>query len=300
MSDPTSIKTPSDIEGHCYKKPSFPRKRESRFRTWFKRRFTDWIPAFAGMTPVATVSENLYARAFFYRLLSYLLRHPLAPGAVEFYSEAADEWETALHALPHQTQAGLHRQLENLFKLIESTDEKEWAQAFEQILGHTANSQTPSYELEYGEEHSHRQPQQLADIAAFYQAFGLTMDSRSGERVDHASTECEFMSFLCFKEAVAWEKDGEEKAEICQAASLRFFKDHLAAWLPAFATRLSKSGERTILKQIADFTFSFIALECEYLQVPLCSDQMPVRAIEENVETGCMSCALNPMGAPAK
>lgn len=244
--------------------------------------------------------EVLIARSFFYRLLSFLLRHPMAPGTGEFFSEAIEGWETALSALPHQKKTGLHRQLENLFKLIESTDEKEWSQAFEQTLGHTANSQTPSYELEYGEEHSHRQPQQLADIAAFYQAFGLTMDSRSGERVDHASTECEFMSFLCFKEAGAWEKDGEEKAEITRAGSHRFFKDHLASWLPAFATRLSKNGQSQLLKQIAEFTFSFIALECDYLKIPLGSDQMPIRTIEENVETGCMSCALNPMGAPSK
>ena len=289
MSVPTSIKIPSDAV----------------------------IPAEAGIQAVNLSQKNVenldprlrgdddkyvdvaLARSFFYRLLSFLLRHPSAPGTEAFYSEAIDVWETALSALPHPKKTGL-RSLENLFKLIESTDEKEWAHAFEQTLGHTANSQTPSYELEYGEEHSHRQPQQLADIAAFYQAFGLVMDSHSGERVDHASTECEFMSFLCFKEGVAREKDGEEKAEICRAASLRFFQDHLAPWLPAFATRLLKNSQSQILKQIADFTFSFMALESDYLQIPLASDQMPIRAVEENIETGCMSCALNPMGAPAK
>ncbi len=54
-------------------KPSFPRKRESRFQTIFRITFTNWIPAFAGMTTVLSLiaCSNLSAAPRSNLLLSH-------------------------------------------------------------------------------------------------------------------------------------------------------------------------------------------------------------------------------------
>src|SRR3989304_5935155 len=65
----------------------------------------------------------------------------------------------------------------------------------------------PPYETEYGRRHGVGQAQGLADIAAFYNAFGLTT-SAGGERVDHVSAELEFLAVLAPKEALALGRAG--------------------------------------------------------------------------------------------
>jgi len=88
----------------------------------------------------------------------------------------------------------------------------------------------------------------LADIAGFYEAFGVTASRDQPERVDHIALELEFMAWLLAKEEHALaSKDAAaaEHAEICQEAERRFFEEHLAWWVPAYAGALWMRTEGT-------------------------------------------------------
>ena len=60
-------------------------------------------------------------------------------------------------------------------------------------------------EIEYGDAQADPlfQPHRLADLAAFYRAFGLELAADAAERQDHLCIELEFMSVLAAKEGYA-------------------------------------------------------------------------------------------------
>lgn len=182
--------------------------------------------------------------------------------------------------------------LDALFKQFHQTNRQDWIDQYELCFGHTAHSKVPPYELEYGEEHSHRQPQELADIAAFYHAFGLGVSQQAHERADHISVECEFMSFLLYKEAYALEHDGEEKASICRQASVDFLSCHLGRWVVSFTHRLSQHAGQTLMGRMGDFAFSFINQDCQRCGIGAGPSHLSIREIQEKEEIGCTSCSL--------
>ena len=110
--------------------------------------------------------------------------------------------------------------------------------SFLRLFGHTAHGTVPPYETEYGAEALFQQPQELGDLAGFYLAFGLTLNRAEHERPDHVSCECEFLSFLCLKEAYALEKRDVSMLEEVRKATRLFLRDHLGRFVPAFARKL--------------------------------------------------------------
>ena len=70
--------------------------------------------------------------------------------------------------------------------------------------------------------------ERLADLAAFYHAFGLEVAEDAGERHDHLCLELEFMCVLAAKEAYAHEHqlDAEQLAQ-CRDAQKTFLREHL-------------------------------------------------------------------------
>lgn len=248
MSDPTSIKTPSEVGG-------------------------------------------LLNRSQGYRLLGLLLRHPGRRDEKERLESPMKTYQKTLDDLPWKEQLG--EQVERLAQLYAGTSIEEWTRDHEYCFGHTAHSRVSPYELEYGEEHSHREPQELADITAFYQAFHLQVSKTSRERSDHISVECEFMHFLTFKTAYALRRGEREHAAICAESAFRFFSTHPAHWMPAFAVRLSRTAESDWMKVVADFCLRFIVTECGIFGIESGDPNMSLRMIDKRVETSCVSCPLS-------
>lgn len=98
------------------------------------------------------------------------------------------------------------------------------------------------YETEYGLPHEFRQSQELADIAGFYQAFGVQIGGHSRERPDHLAVELEFMYILCLKEAYAISVNRSMDVQVCREAQRSFLNDHLASWVRLFGQALKKSS----------------------------------------------------------
>jgi TorA maturation chaperone TorD len=166
---------------------------------------------------------------------------------------------------------------------------------YDRVFGLVLSRECPPYETEYD---SSSEPfyraQQLADIAGFYRAFGLQTALAAPERPDHLALELEFMAFLLWKERMAWtaaDDQSAEKARVCASAQRSFLRDHLAWWVPSFATGLCRKAEKGFYLIVGQALATFMPLERVRLDVTV--PRMPLRpALIERPEeqSGCVSC----------
>jgi len=169
--------------------------------------------------------DRLLARVDAYRLAAAALRDPDGPAAAEFELAALrDAVEVLGLPVPAATWAAL----------AAIVDRSARAAEYRRLFGHTVAHGCPPYETEYGRSHVFAQAQELADIAAFYAAFGLRPTPHE-ERPDHLAVELEFAAVLGLKLAVATARGEAERATIAAEAMGRFLADHLGRWLPALA-----------------------------------------------------------------
>ena len=144
--------------------------------------------------------------------------------------------------------------------------------AHARLFGHSRGLVCP-FETEYGAEGAFRQPQELADIAGTYLAFGLEPPEGGDERVDHVACECEFMDFLARKQAFALgsldtsEDQEEAKGRLAtvQGASRGFLRDHLGRFGRAFASRLIHEDADGFHGALGAVLFRFLTQECHRL-----------------------------------
>ena len=93
----------------------------------------------------------------------------------------------------------------------------------------------PLHESSWGQGQGPGRGVLLADVAAFYQAFGLQVSPTGGEMLDHAGVQLEFYAVLLVKQAVLDAQGNAEGSAIVAAARRSFLKDHLAPLLFAAA-----------------------------------------------------------------
>jgi DMSO reductase family type II enzyme chaperone len=171
-------------------------------------------------------------------------------------------------------------------------------------FGHAARGSCPLNEIEYGDLKADPlfQPHRLADLAAFYRAFGLEVAEDAGERHDHICLELEFLCVLAAKEAYALEHqlDGEQLAQ-CRDAQRKFLREHLGRWTPAFTRRLAAATHEPTLRALAEFTRAFIESECVRFGVTPGSEDLLLRPVDDAAERMCDSCGITnlPPGALA-
>lgn len=162
------------------------------------------------------------------------------------------------------------------------------------IFGHTLSTECPPYETQYGASHIFQQAQDMGDIGGFYRAFGLELSQDTKERLDHISVELEFMHFLAYKEAYAWEQGAQDKALLCAEVQKRFVADHLGRWVPCFAEQVVKKARQGVYGHLARFTKEFILLEADLLAVS--PERVSLSPIIFKPEDFCDSCTLTGEG----
>ena len=79
-----------------------------------------------------------------------------------------------------------------------------------------------------------RQGRQMADVAAFYRAFGADSHGPAAERPDHVGCELEFLAFLEIRRLAAREEEDESGAVLVDEITESFLRDHAGRWLPTF------------------------------------------------------------------
>jgi len=166
---------------------------------------------------------------------------------------------------------------------------------YDRVFGLVIPKECPPYETEYyPSKETFARSQQMADIAGFYRAFGLEPSSRRPERPDHLGLELEFMAFLLMKQRLAF---GDSKAaewrQVCERTQLDFFREHLAWWLPAFATGLGRKAAGGYLGALARVFAALVAAERGRLGLPAPARPVQPELIERPEEqSGCTTCPL--------
>jgi TorA maturation chaperone TorD len=181
--------------------------------------------------------------------------------------------------------------------LVEALDDAELpvGSEYDRIFGLLVPRECPPYETEY---HSNGdtffRSQQLADVAGFYRGFGIQPSLVSPERHDHIALELEFMSFLLLKRRLAaapGDATAAEKVEVCAAAERGFFQEHLAWWVPAFATGLGRKASTGYYAVLSQILRAFIPVERRWLDLPVPLQVASAQLIERPEEdSGCAAC----------
>jgi TorA maturation chaperone TorD len=165
---------------------------------------------------------------------------------------------------------------------------------FEDIFGLLVSSDCPPNETEYiNSKFTFQRSQDLADVAGFYRAFGLTRSATNHDREDHIALQLAFMSHVAELQAIA---EGEhaaaalDRAAVCQDAQRKFFAQHLGWWGPAFATLLLKRSSSGFYARVAEFIAALMAADRGILGVDIAPDVGRPTNIERPEE--CEGCAL--------
>jgi TorA maturation chaperone TorD len=134
-----------------------------------------------------------------------------------------------------------------------------------------------------------RQGRQMADVAAFYRAFGAEAHGPAAERPDHAGCELEFLSFLELRRLAALEEGDEHATELVDGISASFLRDHPGRWLPAFFAEVHEaSADKPVYRALAALGAEAVAAELERRE--LTCEQLPRRRERLSVERDRFDC----------
>lgn len=194
--------------------------------------------------------------------------------------------------------AGIGDLVTAVLRAAVACDPADLAIDYENLFGHTARGKVPPYETEYGSQDLFRQAQELADAAGFYRAFGLAIPESRRERGDHVSAECEFLSFLAFKEAYDLTREKADSVDEVRRVERIFLKDHLGRFARAFAMSVVREAGHPFYRALAELCFRFLTLECRAAGVAPGPEFLTLRSDrEDDVPMACgSSCPLVPKG----
>jgi TorA maturation chaperone TorD len=240
-------------------------------------------------TPIDAIDRAL-ARAVIFQALSFSFQPPTAHRLRRV--EATTGFSTLRAALTQQASDRLMRVAERLGRIAPPTPDVA-ATRFVQLFGHTARGIVCACETEYGPDNGFHQPQQLADIAGYYYAFGLQPMIAADLRLDHVACECEFMDFLNRKEAVLLAQtpataDDTEMLAVTLRAERGFLRNHLARFGCAFATCLVQEDTDGYYGTLGELLLVFLQSECARLGIEAGPSDLAVRPeTDDDVPTAC-------------
>jgi TorA maturation chaperone TorD len=217
-----------------------------------------------------------------------LLRDPnFRETAAEAASLLRKEYDESKRGAGEANPAGLSP--EAVFGALDKQGEEIEAM-YRQTFGLANVTQTcPSCEIEYDpkQEMVYR-CQRFADVAGFYRAFGVQVANQAGERIDHITTETEFLYLLQAKQVAALEAKNQEGYEVSRDAHREFFEQHVGWWVPAFSRLLSRAVPSGFYHELADFTLELSELERVTLGLP--PFMAPVIPKPSESEEACVEC----------
>ncbi len=233
------------------------------------------------------------ARSFLHRFLAKAYEDP-TPENWQWLTDATTTATIRLAAANAGIAIG--RTTENLIEALGPPGFDSFLNGYLAAFGHAARGSCPLNEIEYGDIKADPlfQPHRLADLAAFYRAFGLEVTSDAGERQDHLCLELEFMCVLAAREAYAHEHqlDAEQLGQ-GRDAQKNFLREHLGRWTPAFTRRLVAATTEPALLALAEFTRAFVESECFRFGLNPGSEELSLRPVDEAANRACDSCGIN-------
>ncbi len=238
------------------------------------------------------------ARSFLYRFLAQAYEDPTVEGWTRMTATDNQQLlESAVRALTANAPA-LSEAAAAFRARLQPEAFEPFLESYLSAFGHAARGRCPLNEIEYGDLKADPlfQPHRLADLAAFYRAFGLEPADDADERHDHLCLELEFMCVLAAKEAYALKHQLDpEELSLCRDAQKRFLREHLGRWTPAFARRLARMAGDNALGALAHLTRAFIEAECARYGIAPGNEELLLRPVDEATESLCTSCGLAQM-----
>jgi nitrate reductase assembly molybdenum cofactor insertion protein NarJ len=129
----------------------------------------------------------------------------------------------------------------------------------------------------------------LADVAAFYRAFGTEV---TGERPDHVVAQLEFLALALLLEAEARETGDDEHAQVTTAAVRSFVRDHAGVWIGAWAARVAEIEALAPWTPFAAAAADLVAAEAGHRGVIPLTDAavLPADAGVPDDDEGLLAC----------
>lgn len=182
----------------------------------------------------------------------------------------------------------------SLDALIATLEELGWSDAAEAAARARAQRDAPDVRLRHSQifhqsvpppyetSHAGGGAADLADIAGFYRAFGVTL---AGDKPDHLIAELEFVALVLTKEAHA-RTQADDRAEICLSARARFLRERLGTWTDAFADAVEARHPDSVWSHLAR-----AAARCVQAEARECG-------VEPLVRRGLLGTSPWPSGMP--
>jgi putative dimethyl sulfoxide reductase chaperone len=257
-------------------------------------------PAPDAFAPLQDAIDSAVARAFAHQFLARCYEYPDRTSWEWLCGEPVHQMLRASFAeIDIDNTAGsdarIDGELESLLEQFKPEGFEPFQQAYIAAFGHSARGDCPINEVEYGDIKADPlfQPHRLADLGAFYSAFGLELSGEASERLDHICCELEFMAVLAAKEAYALEQQAEdEQLALCRDAQKKFVREHLGRWVPAFTRRLEQLVGENVLGVLARVTRGLVLDECRRAGISPGGDDLLLRPVDEAAERACASCGM--------
>jgi putative dimethyl sulfoxide reductase chaperone len=99
------------------------------------------------------------------------------------------------------------------------------------------------YETEHGRMRGLAKGNDLADLAGFYLAFGLTLDDTVHEMLDHVAIQLEFYGVLLLKQELVGGQADAEGERIVDRARRAFLADHLGRFVGVVAEQAAVAAD---------------------------------------------------------
>ena len=159
----------------------------------------------------------------------------------------------------------------------------------------SAQGRASLYETEYGRMRGMAKGTDLADVAGFYQAFGLELDADNAhEMLDHIAVELEFYALLLLKHSHLIALSDAEGCSVVEDARKKFLADHLAR----LAGALAKSADVRACPVYGDvfaWCWKIVEAECAALRVtPAPLDYFLDAATKDEMKCGAVHLPIMP------
>lgn len=111
----------------------------------------------------------------------------------------------------------------------------------------------------------------VAELKRTVLRFGLQLEEAHGDMVDHIGTELEIMAALCRREGERRSQDRSVDRVLAQ--QWEFLEDHLLAWAPAYAQRVTESEGDAAYISVASALVAFLADERQLVPLLLATEE---------------------------
>ncbi len=141
-----------------------------------------------------------------------------------------------------------------------------------------------------------RQGRQMADVAAFYRAFGAEAHGPAAERPDFVGCELEFLSFLELRRLAAVESN-EESLDVLDGIRRSFLADHAGRWLPRFFAAVESAAvSAPLYRALAKLGATLVAAELGRHGIE--ASPLPGRGAASSLDADTLECGGNGLGVP--